>query len=60
MAVNQRISSNSSNSILFEETKGPFQEALKKSGYDHTLKFEKQNSKSGGKRCRKIKKLYIF
>jgi hypothetical protein len=59
LAVNQRISSNSSNSKLFEETKGPFQEALKKSGYEHTLKFEKQNSKSGAKRCRKRKMIYF-
>ena len=59
LAVNQRISSNSSDSKLFEETKGPFQEALQKSGYDHKLKFEEPSTRTGGKRCRKRKLIYF-
>ena len=59
LAVNQRISSNSSDSKLFDDTKGPFQEALKRSGYDHELKFEEPNTRSGGKRRRKRNMIYF-
>ena len=45
LAVNQRISGNSSNQKVVEETIAPFQQALKNSGYDHQLKFEDQNLK---------------
>ena len=45
--VNYRLSSNCSSKELFEETSGPFQEALKSSGYNHKLEFTKidQNPK---------------
>ena len=59
LAVNQRLSGNSSNQKVFDETITPFQQALKNSGYDHQLKFEDQNSKSKKKRCRKRKQIYF-
>ena len=39
-SVNRRLSSISSNKEVFESAIPPFQEALKKSGYDYTLNFE--------------------
>ena len=45
--VNQRISGNSSNEELFKETTPIFQQALKNSGYNHQLKFEKTNPGQG-------------
>ena len=38
--VNQRLSNNSSNEQLFNDTVAPFQEAITKSGYDFKLKFD--------------------
>ena len=59
IAVNKRISENSSNEKVFEETIAPFQQALKNSGYEHKLKFEDQNAKNKRKRCRKRKQIYF-
>ena len=39
-SVNRRLSLHSSNKEVFESAIPPFQEALKKSGYDYTLNFE--------------------
>ena len=44
--VNNRLSSNSSNMELFEETAAPFQQALKNSGYNHKLVFEEKSTTS--------------
>ena len=41
--VNQRLSENSSNEEVFKQEAPIYQEALKKSGYDFTLKFTPQN-----------------
>ena len=59
VTCNQRISSNSLDRKLFEETKGPFQDALNKGSYDYELSFEEPNTKSGGKQCRKRKTIYF-
>ena len=40
LSVNKRLTSNSSNKEMFEQSSGPFQKALKDSGYNHTLEFE--------------------
>ena len=42
--VNQRLSENSSNEEVFKQEAPIYQEALKKSGYDYTLKFTPQNN----------------
>merc|ERR1711947_32780 len=39
-AINKKISSLSSNEVIFNQTKPIFQESLRKSGYDYRLKFE--------------------
>ena len=52
-SVNRRLSTISSNQEMFEETKNPYQEALKKSGYEFELKFNpptQKQKKSGRKR----------
>ena len=59
LAVNQRISSNSSNKELFDETVAPFQQALKNSGYDHKLSFETPKTNSKNKRSKKRKMIYF-
>ena len=59
LAVNQRISSNSSNKELFDETVAPFQQALKNSGYDHKLSFETPKTNSKNKRNKKRKMIYF-
>ena len=61
LAVNKRISSNSSTPELFESTKAPFQKALQDSGYKHNLNFEQTNSISStsNKRTRTRKILYF-
>ena len=51
-SVNRRLSTISSNQEMFEETKNPYQEALKKSGYEFELKFNPptQNQKKSGRK----------
>ena len=39
-AVNKRLSKNSSNQKIFEESTPPFQDALNKAGYSYKMKFE--------------------
>ena len=38
--INKRLSSLSSNEEIFNQAKAPYQEALQKSGYTYSLKFE--------------------
>ena len=57
--VNNRLSSNSSNKELFEETAAPFQQALKNSGYDHKLVFEDKSTQVKKKRFRKRNTIYF-
>ena len=45
-SVNRRLSKISSNEQVFKDSIPPFQEALEKSGYSHTLKYEKINNKN--------------
>ena len=59
LAVNQCISSNSSNKELFDETVAPFQQALKNSGYDHKFSFETPKNNSKDKRNKKRKIIYF-
>ena len=59
LAVNRRIASNSSSKELFEETVGPFQQALKNSGYNHKMSFEIPQPKSKNKRSKKRKYIYF-
>ena len=35
--VNHRLTANSSSKAMFDVTKGPYQETLKRSGHKHTL-----------------------
>ena len=42
-SVNRRLSSISSNKEVFDSAIPPYQEALKKSGYDYTLNFDPPN-----------------
>ena len=57
IAVNRRLSKISSNEQVFKDSVPPYQEALNKSGYSHTLKFEKI-SNSGAKKRNKVKISY--
>ena len=50
--VNKRLSSISSNDDVFKKATPPYQEALEKSGFEYTLKYENQENKSKTK-CRK-------
>ena len=48
-AVNKRLSENSSNEEIFNKAAPEYQEALKKSGYDHELKFNEHiKTQKGG------------
>ena len=42
--VNKRLSSRSSTKELFDAAKGPYQEALEKSGYGHQLEFSQEGN----------------
>ena len=57
--VNQRLSGNSSNEKLFEETAPTFQQALKNSGYNHELRFKEKNPGGKSKTSRKRKVIYF-
>ena len=54
-SVNRRLSSISSNEQVFDQAKYPYQEALKKSGYDFNLKYDPPSmSEKKKQRQRKI------
>ena len=50
LSVNRRLSSISANEEVFKKAIPPYQEALKKSGYDCQLKFCPPQKTNGGKR----------
>ena len=47
-AVNKRLSSLSANSDLFNQAKPLYQDALKRSKYDHNLKFKEEEVAEAG------------
>ena len=55
LGVNKRLSKISSNKEVFDKACKPYQEALRKSGYQHTLVYEPPMEESSRKRCRKRK-----
>ena len=54
LAINKRLSEISSNEDVFNNAKPPYQEALKKSGYQHELKYEKHEKTNRRNRTRNI------
>ena len=52
-SVNKRLSSISSNEQVFDLASPPYQEALRKSGYDFTLNFEPPTASENRKQTRK-------
>ena len=59
LAINKRLSSNSSNEELFKESSPIFQQALKNSDYSHELKFEQINTRVKSKTSRKRNVIYF-
>ena len=55
LGVNKRLSKISSNKEVFDKASKPYQEALRKSGYQHTLEYEPPMAEPSRKRCRKRK-----
>ena len=55
-AINKRLSEISSDEEAFNETAPPYQEALRKSGYSHTLKFTPPQQHSPESTTRKRKR----
>ena len=53
LSVNRRLNILSSSEEMFDQVKGEYQEALKKAGYTHVLKYEKVNLKGLNKKKRK-------
>ena len=60
LAVNKRLTSNSSNKQMFDETVAPFQKALKNSGYSHKLEFEPVNDQTKPRVRRKARNIIWF
>ena len=54
LGVNRRLSKISANQEVFEEAVSPYQEALKKSGFEHKLKFEPPSEGKKKTRSRRI------
>ena len=52
-SIKSRLSSLSSNEKIFNESTPIYQEALKKSGYDYKLKYQKNTSTTNSKQLRK-------
>ena len=55
LSVEKRLSKISSNADVFKEACQPYQEALSKAGYDHTLKFNPPEASQSRNRKRKVK-----
>ena len=60
LAVNKRLSSLSSNEQVFNSVIKPYQEALKNSGYDHKLKFDKNSEENSGKKKSRSRRILWF
>ena len=55
VAINKRLSELKSNETIFNDAKPPYQDALRKSGYHHELKYEQERKERTKKnRARKI------
>ena len=54
--VNYRLNANSSSEAMFDAAKGPYQEALKRSGHTHTLSYDPEVAKGRTKRRRRRNK----
>ena len=52
--INKRLSTISSDESVFEQAIGPYQEAIKKSGYDYKLKYNNQPNQTKRTRSRKV------
>ena len=52
-AINKRLTELSSNELLFNQAKGPYEEALNKSGHPSKLRFEKSKQTKKKNRSRK-------
>ena len=59
-SVNKRLSTNSSNQEMFDQTKPPFQKALDDSGYDHKLNFEPTPNQTNPKKRFRKRKIIWF
>ena len=57
-AISKRLNELSSNKQIFDEAKGPYQDALRKSGHPSNLVFEKQNTREKAKKNRNRKTLF--
>ena len=55
LGVNKRLSKISSNKEVFDKACKPYQEALQKCGYHHTLEYEPPEPETRRKRCRRRK-----
>ena len=58
-SVNRRLSSISSNKDVFDKASKPYQEALKKSGYDYTLQYN-PDIEQGRKKRKRGRKITYF
>ena len=54
--VNYRLNANSSSEAMFDAAKGPYQEALKRSGHTHTLLYDPEVARGTRRRRRKRNK----
>ena len=58
--VNHRLNANSSSEAMFEAAKGPYQEALKRSGHTHNLEYNPEVAGGAPRRRRRRKKNNII
>ena len=58
--VNHRLNVNSSSEAMFEAAKGPYQDALRRSGHTHILKYNPEEAGGTTRRRRRIKKDIIW
>ena len=58
--VNHRLNANSSSEAMFDAAKGPYQEALQRSGHTHTLKYNPEEAGGAPRRRRRRKNNIIW
>ena len=54
ISIEKRLSSISSSEAVFDQSKGHYQEALRKSGHNHELRYNPQQRRRGRNRARKV------
>ena len=59
IAVNKRLTAISANEEIFNNAAPPYQEALRKSGYDHRLTYEQSNEQTRRRRNRSRKVVWF-